>query len=125
MKLRLRGNSVRLRLGQSEVRRLAQDQRVADSTTFGPTQRLDYEIEVVSDIPATKALFEGTRLRIQVPREVVRGWASGNEVSISAEQPVNDRGDLLSILIEKDFECLDAPASEPQDDAFPNPQRCR
>lgn len=124
MKLRLRGNSIRLRLGQSEVRRLAQDERVAESTTFGPAQQLVCEIEAASDIPETTVSFEGSRLRVRVPREVVRRWASSEEVSIAAEQRVNDRGDVLSILIEKDFECLDTPASEPQDDAFPNPQRC-
>jgi hypothetical protein len=58
-----------------------------------------------------------------VPRDTVVRWAGGNEVGMSAEQPAGE-GDTLSILIEKDFECVDAPASEPQDDAFPNPRRC-
>jgi hypothetical protein len=123
VKLRIRANSIRLRLGRSEVRRLADVGRVEESTTFGPTQSFAYAVEAAAGARTTRATFEGGRLLVRVPRDVVAGWAGGNEVGISAEQPT-DAGEALSILIEKDFECFDAPASEPQDDAFPNPRRC-
>jgi hypothetical protein len=123
VKLRIRGNSIRLRLGRSEVQRLADEGRVEESTSFGPGQSLVYAIESVAGAKATRARFDGGQLLVRVPRDTVVRWAGGNEVGMSAEQPT-DAGDTLSILIEKDFECVDAPASEPQDDAFPNPRRC-
>jgi hypothetical protein len=126
VKLRIRGNSIRLRLGRSEVRRLADEGRVRESTSFGPTQSLFYTIEAAVDAAEISASFEGGTLRIRVPRDAVRRWVTGGEVGISATQPIGDgMGASLSILIEKDLECIDGPESEPQDDAFPNPQRCR
>jgi len=58
---------------------------------------------------------------ISVPRSIIREWAGTDQVSIHARQPTGDDGDLR-ILIEKDFECVDAPPDESQEDAFPNPQ---
>ena len=38
MKLRLHGDSVRLRLGPSEVQKLARGETVVEKTSFGPEQ---------------------------------------------------------------------------------------
>jgi hypothetical protein len=114
-----------LRLGQSEVRRLADEGRVEEVTSFGPTQSLAYAVEAAADAKAIRATFDNRGLLVRVPRDLVASWAGGNEVGISTKQSTGKaNGDSLSILIEKDFECVDAPASEPQDDAFPNPRRC-
>jgi len=124
MKLRIRDNSIRLRLGRGEVRRLLDEGRVAAVTRFAPSQQFEYEIEQAADAPDVVATFDGKRLLVRVPSRVVRHWAAGEEVAISAGQPTGAGGcGMLSILIEKDFECLDAPAAEAQEDAFPNPRR--
>jgi len=44
-------------------------------------------------------------------------------VGLEGSQPAG--GEPLRILIEKDFECLDAAPGESQDDAFPNPRGAR
>ena len=121
MKLRIRGNSLRLRLGQGEVRRLADGGAVEERTDFaanGPA--LVYALRT-ADADATSATFDGGRITVTVPRAVAQEWASTAQVGIEASQPAGN-GDVLRILIEKDFECLDAPAGEPQSDAFPNPR---
>jgi hypothetical protein len=123
VKLRIRGNSIRLRLGRSEARRLADEGRVAEMTTFGPSQPFSYAIESVAGAGEVAASFDGGTIVVRVPRDTVRQWAAGGEVGISATQAVGD-GRSLTILVEKDFECLAAPPVEPQDDAFSNPRQC-
>src|SRR3954469_19629745 len=122
MKLRLHGNSVRLRLGQREVRRLAQEGIVEETTVFGPTatERFTYELRSPADERTVSCSFGAGRLTIAVPRALVQRWASTDDVGIDASVEAGG-GEMLRILIEKDFECLDAAADESQADAFPHP----
>jgi hypothetical protein len=123
MKLRIKGNSIRLRLGQSEVRRLSIDGTVEESTAFGPSdeQRFVYALCASSEESGVSASFADRRMLIRVPESVIHRWMTTDQISIDALQRTGS-GDELRILIEKDFECLEAPADESQEDAFPNPQ---
>ena len=120
MKLRIRGNSIRLRLTQSEVRRLADDGMVEEWTDFGDGRRFGYALRT-DDVAAPVVSFDGTTVLVRLPRNVVRRWADGDDVGIEASQPAGE-GASLKILVEKDFVCIDGPADENQDDAFPNPR---
>jgi hypothetical protein len=123
MKLRLKGNSIRLRLGQTEVRRLASGEVVEESTVFGPSQQecFAYALCASPEALEVSANFTDRRLVIRVPTSMIHQWATTDQVGIQALQRTGiDEG--LSILIEKDFECIDAPPGEAQEDAFPNPQ---
>lgn len=124
MKLRIKGNSIRLRLGQSEVRRLAADGIVEESTAFGPSKRdrFGYALCASSDKPGVSASFADRRMVVRVPESVIHQWATTDQVSVHAIQSAG-ACDELRILIEKDFECIDAPADESQVDAFPHPDR--
>jgi hypothetical protein len=123
MKLRIKGNSIRLRLGQSEVRRLTMQGTVEESVVFGPSnkERLSYVLCASSESPVVSARMSDGRIVIRVPSTMIHQWASTAQVSLHALQ-CNGDDDALSILIEKDFECIDAPSGESQEDAFPNPQ---
>ena len=123
MKLRIKGNSIRLRLGQSEVRRLEITGTVEESTIFGPSQkqRFVYGVSVSPLEVGVSASFADRHIVIRVPSNVVHQWATTDQVSIRVVQRTRDDGELR-ILIEKDFECVDAPPYESQEDAFPNPQ---
>jgi len=123
MKLRIKGNSIRLRLGQSEVQRLAIEGFVEEFTVFGPSaeHRLVYAIYAFSAQHSVSVTFAGRRLVICVPSSEIHVWATTDQVGISALQQAGD-GNELRILIEKDFECIDAPSDESQEDAFPHPQ---
>ena len=122
MKLRIRGNSVRLRLGQSEVRRLAESGAIEESTQFDPAgqQQLSYAVESASDAAGVSASFAAGKIRVRLPADLVRRWASSDAVTIEGKQVIAG-GNWLKILVEKDFECIDGPAEEPQDDAYPHP----
>jgi hypothetical protein len=120
MKLRIRGNSVRLRLNQTEVARLAAGERVEQATQFSPTSSLLSSIERAAGEPAPRATFDGRRLAVYVPDEQVRRWADSDQVGIAADQSFGGENPLR-LLIEKDYECLHSRA-EGDADAFPNPR---
>jgi hypothetical protein len=123
MKLRIKGNSIRLRLGRSEVRRLGIDGIVEESTVFGPSRQecFAYALSASSDVSVVSASFADRRLMIRAPLGMIHQWATTDQVGIQALQRTGNN-DGLAILIEKDFECIEAPPGESQEDAFPNPQ---
>jgi hypothetical protein len=122
MKLRMKGNSIRLRLGQSEVQQLADDGAVEESTAFGPSreQHFLYALRACSEKHGVSANFADGRMVVHVPKNVIHEWAATDLVSIHALQRAGGN-DELQILIEKDFKCVDASSGESQEDAFPNP----
>ena len=123
MKLRIKGNSIRLRLSRSEVRQLANDGVVAQFTDFGDfsPQRFGYALHAVLEDPTVSARFADGRMIVRVPAGAVRQWAQTDQIGIQAVQRTTDGGELR-ILIEKDLECIEPAADESQEDAFPNPQ---
>ena len=120
MKLRIKGSSLRLRLLRSEVDRLAKGEAISESTIFGPADVLRYTIEVGQNAKAVMATFERGHIAITLPSETAQKWALSDEVSIETVQPTGN-GEVLELLIEKDFVCLDRKNDPDRDDAFPNP----
>ena len=120
MKLRLNGDSIRLRLGRGEVQHLLAAGSVAGQTRFGPgSGTLRYTLEASAGASAVSASFDGGQLRVAVPADQAHRWAgSADQVGITANQDAGD-GHRLTILIEKDFECLHGAVTQ---DAFPNPE---
>lgn len=123
MKLRIRGNSLRLRLGRGEVSRLVEGGVVEEVTQFAPGQRLVYALGTAADVNVPRASFRQDRIEVLLPPKVARDWAASDEVGISAEQPVGGPGPdgTLRLLIEKDFTCRNPAPGEDRADAFPNP----
>jgi hypothetical protein len=124
MKLRIRGNSIRLRLGESEVAQLAKTGRVSESTQFSglPGNQLTYSVVTSADEAEISARLMDNEITVIVPEVLGRGWASSTQVGLKHEQRINDQASL-SIVIEKDFRCLDPRPGEDQSDSFPNPAK--
>lgn len=121
MKLRIRKNSLRLRLQQSEVRTLAERGAVVDETCFGAAT-LRCSIERDAALASIRAELEPNHVRIRIPEAQAMRWAGSDEVGMLAEQPT-PAGPLV-ILVEKDFQCLqprDPALREDDTDAFPHP----
>lgn len=119
MKLRLRHNSIRLRLGRSEVERLRQGMNCHEAIRFPGNQPLEYTL--ASSAGATiSAVLEGATIRIGVPAEELATWCASDQVGMSSEISLPGAG-VLSVLIEKDFRCLDVRVTEDQSDTFKNP----
>ena len=118
MKLRIRGNSIRLRLTRSEVDRFAADGRVEESVHFG-MGKPDFRY-VLESLPGTAtgayAEFTNNTILVFVPEEQAGIWVATDQVGIESSE-----GSVPRVLIEKDFACLKERPGETEDDAFPNP----
>lgn len=120
MKLRIRGNTLRLRLTRAEVERLGGSAGcVAESVRFGPEASLNYSIKR-GDVRALRAEFHAGSLHVTAPHAVVAAWAKSDEVGFECEQSTGD-GHILRILVEKDWNCLTSRPGEEDVDTFPNP----
>ncbi len=123
MKLRIRGDSLRLRLTRGEIRQLRDTGCVIETIHLGANS-LDYALRS-ADVDAPVASFDERCVTVTLPRAQANAWADGDEVGIAATQVLAPSGSFaggsLSLLIEKDFQCL-APRDGEQDlDTFPNP----
>jgi hypothetical protein len=120
MKLRLRHNLIRLRLGKSEVEQLQHGGECREALHFPGGVQLEYAV-VSSDISTgIGATFGGSIIRVDVPARDLARWCASDQVSLSAEISLSE-GAPLEILIEKDFRCLDPLVPEDQSDTFDNP----
>jgi hypothetical protein len=113
MKLRIHGNSLRLRLNQAEVAQFSKTGFFEDSIEFSPGARLTYALESSTSVRAPKAIYRDGALRIQVPHQLGLEWCTTERTGFSG-------GEHVSITVEKDFQCLHGDgAHDPK--AFPNP----
>lgn len=119
MKLRIKGNSLRLRLTRGEVARLGETGRVDDRIRFGPGAQLTYAL-IAADVPAVQAAFADGTVTVAVPEALVQDWVGSERVGFEAVQALDD-GDSLRLLVEKDFACLTVRAGEDDSDAYANP----
>ena len=121
MKLRIRDNSVRLRLTQTETETLNTQGVVTARTRFPGGRSLEYAVvsSPASVMPAVH--FSENRLTVRLPETIVLARATSEQVSMQGEQRLED-GDIVSILVEKDFRCLAPREGEDESDMFAHPQ---
>lgn len=121
MKLRIRGNSIRLRLKRGEVDRLVAGNKLIEETEF-PGSAFSYSLEL-SDNEDMVASFDNGRIEVSMPREIIPEWADTDLVTLYSEQELPaDR--KLEILVEKDFTCLEPGHHrncEDDQDTYPHP----
>ena len=121
MKLRIRDNSIRLRLTRTEVETLRDDGMVRASTAFPGGRELRYEVESSPASIKPGAFLSNSTVTVRLPESVVQAWANTEQVSISGEVQ-HSNGDALAILVEKDFACLAPREGEDESDMYPHPQ---
>lgn len=120
MKLRIRGNLLRFRLGRSEVNALGSTGKIEECVDFGPGRpAFCYSLEKGDD-DAFSGSFADGRITVRVPAAVVDSWASGDDIGIEGKQKL-DGGTELEFLVEKDFACRTSSGREDQSDKFPKP----
>jgi len=94
MKIRIKGNSVRLRLTKTDVEIFNKEGECKESTEFG-SKKLHYSLQVKTGISTLEADFVGDVITVYFPESEKQTWA--------------------------DFTCLDN-TIEDQSDNFPNPK---
>jgi hypothetical protein len=121
VKLRILGNSIRLRVAKSELAELGSSGTVADAIHFGSGQQLSYRINAGHE-GSFAAHFAESEIIVTVPVQQLRGLVETEQVSIRGEQSLPG-GEALKILVEKDFECLVPRPGEDPRDLYDNPAR--
>jgi hypothetical protein len=118
MKLRIHGDSLRLRLNRSDVERFRASGVCAESLRFDSSSQLTYTLETSSQLTVMEVRYLQDCIRVRLPLDMAREWASSDRISLSLS-----RAGGPSLLIEKDFQCLHREERNPADDvdAFPNP----
>jgi hypothetical protein len=121
MKLRLRENSIRLRLLQSEMKTLGETGFVSETIVFSERQKLIYTVKISENASRIFARFENEEITVEIPVQTALDWIETNLVGLEHEQDI-DEAAKLKILIEKDFVCVDRPSDADNADAFPHPK---
>jgi hypothetical protein len=116
MKLRFRENSLRLRLNQREVARLASGGALEERVVFPGNASLSYILSPAAD-SSPEASFRDGAIRIATPKNMIEPWAADDSIGVYFDVPAGSAP--LKIAIEKDLECLDLPPEERDPDAFP------
>ena len=122
MKLRLRNNSIRLRLTQSDVEQFTTKGTVEDKIEFGigSGQSLVFRMKRDDSAELINAKISSNELTIVVPGAAADEWSQSEQVRMEVNQDIgNGRG--LNVLIEKDFACLNPRAGGDDRDTFPHP----
>jgi len=123
MKLRIRGNSLRLRVSRTELLQIAEQGSAGDSIRFAPGTEWRYGIEV-TPAGGVAAKFAANSLLVALPKARVEKWLDDREVAIEGQQPIGN-GETLRILVEKDYTCLAPRSGEDDSDLFVNPQQVK
>lgn len=119
MKLRIRGNSIRLRLTQGEVEQLKLKEVIEEKVQFPGGETLTYRLALAEVLYAT---LSHQTLQVDIPRQEALAWIYSEEISLD-EQTLTANDEELRILIEKDLQCLTERVGEDDSDAFPNPNK--
>jgi len=118
MKLRIRGNSLRVRLTRSEIAQLAETGLIENRVQLGalPDCALVYRLELSGAAVRPETVFQKSQICIRLPRAEAMAWSKGQSIGIYSEEAWG-----LKLAIEKDFKCLEPRPDEDQSDAFENP----
>lgn len=104
MKLRIQGNSLRLRISEADLNRLRWEGRLECWMGLGPNRRFTYALEASNDAARIMALYESDALTLVMPREWVDQWNPAEEVRFESMQDI-DGDQQLHIIVEKDLQC--------------------
>jgi hypothetical protein len=122
MKLRVRANTLRVRVSRSEVARILAGDCLEDTIHFTPEPgaKFTYALQQQHSLSRPVVQYADNRVTILLPASQANAWAITDQVGIAAEISLGNLG-ALELLIEKDFACLDR-SDEDNKDAFPNPK---
>ena len=121
MKLRIKGDSLRLRVSCSEVARLLAGDSLEETTHFAPEPNAKFTYAMKQELSVTRPTvhFAGNTMTALLPADQTKDWGTTDQVGITENISLGKLGSL-ALLIEKDFACIDR-SDQDNDDTFPNP----
>ncbi|MBP9193482.1 MAG: hypothetical protein KBF57_02270 [Saprospiraceae bacterium] len=118
MKLRIKGNSIRLRLTKSEVLQFSETGVIEEKTDFGNTE-LIYRLASSEGPDLLSSSFENNVVTVFMNQTLASAWYTSDEVGYKHIFKTSDDSEIF-LLVEKDFVCLDE-TFEDQSDNYDNP----
>jgi hypothetical protein len=120
MKIRISGNSLRFRLRKHDMALLCNSGSITEKIEFGETadQQIGFSLSSCNHSKMSM-VFKDNMVQIAIPKNQLDAWSNTEQVGI-VEELTTPMGKSVSILIEKDFACLDADEVENMD-TYPNP----
>ncbi len=94
---------------------------VSSHTRFPGGRQFTYAVESSPASVSPGARFSNNAITIRLPETIALAWATTEQVSIHGEQRLDD-GEILNILVEKDFACLAPRDGEDESDMFDHPE---
>jgi hypothetical protein len=121
MKLRIKGDSLRLRVSRSEVARLLAGDCLEETIHFTPeaSAKFTYALQQDRLVSIPTVQYTLNKVTILIPSDQANAWSVTDQVGIAEDISLGGLG-LLALLIEKDFACLDR-SEEDNADTFANP----
>ncbi len=123
MKLRMKDNSLRIRITQSELNRLTHEGEIKACTRLGPdpTQVFHYGLRLDEKQKELGVNYHCNVLMVTITASMMAEWKEDDKVGFDAAFDIGD-GAYLQIVIEKDFKCLHPGKNrEPELDNYPHP----
>ena len=121
MKIRIKDNSVRIRLTQGELHLLETEGSLQSKTIFPGEQQFIYGLKIDASVDQCEGIFHNGEMWVLLPKAVAEKWIGTDQVGIEAQQMVK-KGNRLNLLVEKDFKCLHpGERREDETDHFPHP----
>lgn len=120
MKIRIRGNSIRIRLSRTEVENFGRDGHLQEQAWFSPDRAFSYVLVRKSGIDALAADIADNTITMYVPEHIATEWVTTEQVGYSNHMNIGN-GEQLFLLLEKDFKCIDSSVQEDQSDNYENP----
>ncbi|MFY0592244.1 DUF7009 family protein [Roseivirga sp.] len=114
MKIRVNGNSIRLRLAPEEVTELVNTGSVSDVCAF-PNGNFTYGIRATTASEMNASFLNGF-IAVQVPEGQLVEWDQNEKVGFEFTTPSG-----LFLLVEKDFKCLQPRKHENESHLYENP----
>ncbi len=124
MKIRIKANTIRLRLTQPEVERFAREGYVGSTLHFNPQHQLHYALVRDEGATTVQAHYRDHEILVKVPMGIAEEWTETDRVGFQNAATSLSTGradDPLFILVEKDFQCLHQRPHEDEGDQFPHP----
>lgn len=118
MKIRIKGDSIRLRLTKTDVQNLKKYGIVEESTIIGAQEIFKYSLVLNQDIPSIAAEFRANKITVFLSQKETQILTETNEITVEGFQN-NGEDKGLFLLVEKDLQCLDT-TSEDQSDMYEN-----
>jgi hypothetical protein len=94
MKLRIKGNSLRIRLTKTEVSTLAETGYLQEQASFG-SAKLTYALQAKEDAGTLSATLINNTITMYVPVTFTKEWATNEVVGLKGDMPVDNNNRLF------------------------------